>query len=311
MHVISASRRTDIPAFHSNWFMQRVRKGFVEVSSPYCNKLFRVSLHPTDVIAIVFWTKNAGPIIRYLDELINMGFCLTFLYTINNYPSFLEPAVPRQSHTLKVVELISKRLGPSAIRWRYDTVVLCKGLDRDWHLRNFRKLCGCLSPYTTECIFSFCDYYTKTIRNMDRLVKKYRIPEQTECVELSEIMADVASEYGITLSSCAHDFLVSDRIVKAHCIDPIFLASVVDSDEKRDAILNLRSKPTRKECGCFESRDIGAYDTCAHGCAYCYANTDPERALKNIWLISTDNDCLDPTRAALAVPGRDNAPLTD
>jgi hypothetical protein len=305
MHVISASRRTDIPAFHSDWFMHRVRKGFVSVSSPYSNQLFQVSLHPTDVIAIVFWTKNAAPMLPHFDKLSTMGYCFTFLYTINNYPTFLEPLVPEQSHTLRVVESVSQRFGPFSLRWRYDTIVLCEGLDRDWHLRNFRNLCGRLSPYTDECIFSFCDYYKKTTRNMDRLENKHRVPEQAECIELSEMMADIASEYGITLSSCAHDFLVSDKIMKGRCIDPRVLASIVDSDEKLDAVRNLRSRPTRKECGCFESKDIGAYDTCGHGCAYCYANTDIERALRNLSLISPENDCLDPMHACLAPCGKD------
>lgn len=294
MHVISASRRTDIPAFHADWFMNRARSGTVSVMSPFGNQVYTVSMKPNDVIGIVFWTKNAAPIIPYFDELKNLGHCFTFLYTVNNYPTFLEPLVPERSHTLKVVKLISNRFGRSVIRWRYDTIVLCEGLDRGWHLQNFKELCSLLAPHAGECIFSFCDYYKKTIRNMDLRVSNYSIPEKAECVELSEMMADVANEYGITLSSCAHDFLVSGSIKRGRCIDPVFLARVVDSDERLDAVGKLNAAPTRKECGCVESRDIGAYDTCAHGCAYCYANTNLERALRNISLLAPESNCLDP-----------------
>lgn len=299
MHVISASRRTDIPAFHSEWFMNRIRSRLVTVASPFGRRLYKVSLEPKEVIAIVFWTKNAAPILQCLEELTGRGHCFTFLYTINNYPAFLEPGVPELSQTLKVVDIMTKRFGSSIIRWRYDTIVFCKGLDRRWHARNFQELCRHLASHTSECIFSFCDYYKKTVKNMDRVVKNYYIPDQAECKEIAEELAEIASETGISLASCGHDFLVTGSIRKARCIDTEFLAKVVDSVDRLDAIEKLKPAPTRKECACFESRDIGAYDTCVHGCAYCYANTNLELARKNFLLISSDSDCLDPHRSGL------------
>lgn len=298
MHVISASRRTDIPAFHSDWFMQRVQKGFASVASPYCNRLFQVSLNPKDVIAIVFWTKNAAPMLPHFDKLSALGYSIAFLYTINNYPTLVEPLVPEIGHTIGILESIARRYGPSAIRWRYDTIVMSDELDYNWHLSNFRNLCGRLAGYTDECIFSFCDYYKKTMRNMERISIPYREPTQEECVELAEMMADVARNYDITLSSCAHDFLVSGKILKGRCIDPRSLSRIVDSQDKLDALRSLRTRPTRKQCGCYASKDIGAYDTCAHGCVYCYANADLERALRNLSVISPDHDCLDPNRSS-------------
>jgi hypothetical protein len=294
MHVISASRRTDIPAFHVEWFMQRMRAGNVKVNSPFGGGVHDISLDPADVIAIVFWTKDAGPLAPYLDELASMGHCFTFLYSINNYPAFLEPKVPDRGHTLKVAESLVRRFSASVFRWRYDTIVLTDVLDRGWHLQNFRELCRQLSPYTGECIFSFCDYYKKTARNMERRILNYRKPGETECVEMAEEMAEEAKKWGISLASCAHDFLVSNTILKARCIDPVFLADVVDSAERKAALASLKTSPTRKDCGCVASRDIGAYDTCAHGCVYCYANSNPELAARNRALIRPDYPCLDP-----------------
>ncbi len=294
MHVISASRRTDIPAFHAEWFMRRIRAESVRVLSPFGGGVNEVSLAQEDVIAIVFWTKNAAPLWPYLDELTDRGHCFTFLYTINNYPAFLEPRVPDRGHTLKVVELLIRRFSASVFRWRYDTIVLTNVLNRGWHLQNFRKLCRLLSPFTTECIFSFCDYYKKTARNMERRVINEHRPCEVECIEIATEMADVAREWGISLASCAHDFLVSDKISKARCIDPMALARVVNSPERKLALTTLKTSPTRKDCGCAASRDIGAYDTCVHGCVYCYANSNPELSEKNRSLIMPDCPCLDP-----------------
>ena len=297
MHIISASRRTDIPAFHAEWFMNRIRSGFVLVRSPFSSKIFRVSLSQQDVVAIVFWTKDAAPLLPYLDELSDSGHCFTIMYTINNYPAFLEPGVPRRGHTMQVVDTLVKRFSSSVLRWRYDTIVLTERTDRRWHLRNFENLCQALAPYTKECIFSFCDYYRKTVKNMSLSAPDYRVPDQHECIEIAQEMGHIARKWGIELDSCAHDFLVSDLIGKARCIDSDFLAGVVDTTERKAALQALKTVPTRPECGCAESKDIGAYNTCAHGCLYCYANADFGLARHNLSLMDPDDSCLDPRGA--------------
>jgi len=301
MHVVSASRRTDIPAFHPEWFMNRIRDGLVRVRSPFGGAMHEVSLRAEDVIALVFWTKNATPMLPYLEELRDRGHCFTFLYTINNYPSFLEPGAPEPGLTLKTVEKICKIFPDSIFRWRYDTIVLTGTLDRRWHLRNFEKLCRLLAPYSRECVFSFCDYYKKTIRNMELYAPDFVIPEEVQCKELAQEMAEIAARWDICMASCAHDFLVSGPIGKARCIDPQFLSKVVNTDVRKEALATLKIAPTRKECGCAASRDIGAYDTCGHGCVYCYANARPETARKNLALIRPDCACLDPRALAREV----------
>lgn len=264
------------------------------VVSPFGGKRHEVSLHPSDVIAIVFWTKNASPLLRYLDELAEREHCFTFLYTINNYPAALEPRVPDLCHTLKIVQSLTTRFSPSILRWRYDTIVLTDTMDRRWHVKNFDCLCEKLSPYVEDCFFSFCDYYRKTARNMGRVVPDYHRPDEAECRELAEELACIARSRGISLASCAHDFLLSPAITKARCIDPVFLTRVVDSDARRSDLAKLKTTPSRKECGCAASRDVGAYDTCIHGCAYCYANTDPIAAARNLELLEHESFYLDP-----------------
>jgi hypothetical protein len=294
MHVISASRRTDIPAFHAQWFLERVRSGRVGVISPFGRQLFEVSLLPKDVVCLVFWTKNAAPLIPHLQELRQQGHCFTFLYSINNYPAFLEPRVPAAPDSLKAVQALCEKFPGPVFRWRYDTIVLTGSLDRKWHVRNFRGLCELLAPYTKECIFSFCDYYRKTVRNMERRVPDHVKPDEALCRDMAEEMAAVASERGITLTSCAHDFLISGKVAKARCIDPGILGTLADTSERKAAVCELKNVPTRKECGCVASRDIGAYDTCVHGCVYCYANTNAEKAERNMALLTPESYCLDP-----------------
>lgn len=294
MQVISASRRTDIPAFHTEWLMGRIHDRRVQVLAPFGGGIFEVSLDPADVIALVFWTKDAAPLLKRLEELVQLGHCFTFLYSINNYPSFVEPNVPPLTHTMQVVEKLAQRYPACSLRWRYDTIVMTEQLDEQWHVSNFRELCRELAPHARDCIFSFCDYYRKTIRNMERYVHGFRSPDESQSIRLAHQLACIAEDWGIKLKSCAHDFLVSDKILKARCIDPEVLMRVVDSSERRVAVEKLRFAPTRKYCGCAASKDIGAYDTCGHGCVYCYANANPEVARKNLSLIGLDQLCLDP-----------------
>jgi hypothetical protein len=294
MQVISASRRTDIPAFHGKWFMERVCSGRVGVVSPFARKVSEVSLLPEDVICFVFWTKNAAPLMPYLEELRHRGYCFTFLYSINNYPTDLEPRVPAIQDTLKTVQSLCAKFSGPVFRWRYDTIVLTESLNRKWHLRNFQSLCDLLAPYTRECIFSFCDYYRKTVRNMERLAPDHIRPNEALCRDMAEEMASLASKRGITLASCAHDVLVSGAVAKARCIDPEVLGCLADTPLRQQAVRGLKNSPTRKECGCVASKDIGAYDTCLHGCVYCYANTNPERAERNVVGLATESYCLDP-----------------
>lgn len=306
MHVVSASRRTDIPAYHAQWFMNRIRAGSVKVVSPFGGRLFEVSLAREDVLAIVFWTKDAALLLPHLEELRQSGYCFTFLYTVNNYPPFMEPAVPELSHTLRVLEELKKKFPRCSVRWRYDTIVLSGSLSRRWHMQNFRSLSGVMASFTGECIFSFCDYYKKTVKNMAATVPDFQRPEEALCLEMALEMAEIAADHGISFASCAHDYLVSGKISKARCIDPAVLAGVVDTPERAAAAAKLKYSPTRKECGCAESKDIGAYDTCAHGCAYCYANSDQALAKKNLSLIHWDSECLHPRwehyRANAAIP---------
>jgi hypothetical protein len=259
------------------WFMERLRHGWVGVRAPFGGKEFEISLRASDVIAILFWTKNAAPIIPFIRDLEDNEYDFLIHYTVNGYPPEFEPGVPPPAHAIDTIRRVHE-FRPGLLTWRYDTIVLTEYTDPSFHVTNFSRICEKISPYVDTCVFSFCDYYRKTRRNMREKGISFHEPPETQARELAEMLAEIAAVHGVQFASCAHDFLLSDRIAKARCVDPELLFRSVRRPEGRAAIAALKRSPTRKGCGCVESRDIGAYDTCLHGCVYCYANSSPRAA---------------------------------
>ncbi len=296
MHIVSASRRTDIPAFHNKWLLERLKAGYADFRAPFGAGLKRVSLRSEDVICIVFWTKDARPMVPHLEKIYSLGLCCSFLYTVNNYPTIMEPRAPSKSLSTEVMATIRKKFPKAGLRWRYDTIVLTDQLNAQWHINNFSELCRDMENLVDECIFSFCDYYNKTLRNMKSRISGFRAPDLKEKQRLASELANIAEERHIRLLSCGDDQLVDGQISKARCIDVNHLWNVVDSHERRKALRDLRVKATRKGCGCYESVDIGAYNTCGHGCVYCYANADPDKALENLGSMDHSTESLDCVR---------------
>ncbi len=294
MRIISASRRTDIPAFYSEWFMERIRSGYVRIASPFSKKTSIVDLNPDKVIAIVFWTKDATPLVKHLRELKSSGYAMYFLYTVNNYPKELEPHSPDIGHTLRTIERIEELFEKRIIRWRYDPVVITKQFGVEKCLENFDYLCMLMKKHSDECIFSPCDYYKKTIQKMSGKGLEFVRPDMEQVADISSKMAEIANRHGVSLLCCAHDYLARDGVRKARCIDPVFLGNLLDSDRSIDHIMRLKTPRSRPECGCVQSTDIGAYDTCFFRCAYCYAThrgvPDKDSFLESV----KSRDCLDP-----------------
>lgn len=279
MHVISASRRTDIPAFYTEWFMNRVRSGFVRWPNAYGGKPYEASLRPQDVSVIVFWSKNYGPLVSHLEELDAAGYGMCFHYTITGLPRIFEPSVPEVEVSAGIAKTLSERYGSRALLWRYDPILISSITDASYHRSRFKQLASMMAGLTERCYISFPTFYGKVVRNAQLLQQTARVecldPTLDEKVELAQQMADIAASNGIRLQSCCGDYLVADDIEKAHCIDEQLLRQLYPN-----RMTQTKPRPTRKECGCFESKDIGAYDTCIHGCVYCYANASKDAAAK-------------------------------
>lgn len=278
MHVISASRRTDIPAHYSGWFRNRLEAGFAAYRNPFGGQIHRVSLQPEDVIAFLFWTRDATPFLPVLEELVKRGCKAAFQYTITGYGSPLEPGVSPTDRAARAFERLSDKLGPRFVRWRYDPIVLSRRWDRDYHLRRFESLLEQLEGKTDTCHTSFVQFYRKAERRFSRLAREDGeiIDERPdgEKIALARELDSLAASRGVRLVSCCYPLLDDAGIPRGRCVDPAMIREL--RPDLADSALKLR--PTRKGCGCAESRDIGAYDTCPASCLYCYATGNPEKA---------------------------------
>jgi len=267
--IVSASYRTDVPAFYGAWFLGRLRSGLCRVANPYGGPDYHVSLTPEAVDGFVFWTRNAKPFLPALAETAARGFAFLVQYTITGYPRALEPSVVRPDEAVALVEQLARRYGRRAVVWRYDPVFLTSLTPPDWHLRRFAELASMLRGATDEVVLSFAHIYAKTRTNSDRAARRHGFtwsdPDpETKSALLGELAA-VAREHGLRPTLCSQPELLTDAIEPAACIDAARLSDLAGRPIK------ARAKGNRPGCLCAESRDIGAYHTCPQGCVYCYA----------------------------------------
>jgi hypothetical protein len=271
-HVISVSRRTDIPAFYPDWLVNRLKAGRVFVRHPFVKKVLRVSLRPEDVSALVFWSKNYSPLLSRLGAIEKTTRNLFFHFTITANRE-LEFHTPDHRDATRDYLFIAGRYSPEQIIWRFDPITITDKLSFEVHEERFVRCAELLKGRARKCIISFVHPYKKVLTNL----KKYTDHSLIELSEeqkraYAERLAERAGTYGIRLYACCNDHLVSGIIQKASCIDGRSLSGLFTSP------IDTRKAGTRKECACTKSVDIGAYDTCAHGCVYCYANADKDRA---------------------------------
>jgi len=261
-----------VPAFYGRWFMERVREGFAGVVHPFGGKRYLVSLRPEDVTCFVFWSKDFTPFVEHLETLDGLGYRFYFNYTVTGVPPVFESDVDKAA-ALRTLEHLSRRYSPAHVNWRFDPIVLSSVCDGDFYLSEFARLARHLEGLVERCYFSFVMPYRKVDRNFNELEQAEGIhmsPSGEACrVELANRLAAIAQSHGIRMYSCCGESLVGDQIEKAHCIDGALIERLFYPQG-----LVWSEKATRPGCGCTESIDIGAYDTCPHGCVYCYANAN-------------------------------------
>ncbi len=281
MKVVSVSRRTDIPAFYPEWFMNRVRSGYACSRNPFNPKqISTVSLQADKVAALVFWTKDPRPLLPHLDELERRGLRFLFHITLTGLPCALEPEVPESGLIVKAMRRLAGRLGARRVIWRFDPVVLGEGM-APWQVEErFVRLADALQGAVPEVRVSFLRQYRQVARRLKGEMgiadldteANGAIPEAV--AETAALLGAAARRRGLAISSCAERFdLRPFGIMPGRCIDAGLLEEIFGLH------LDPRKDPgQRPECGCIRSIDIGMYGTCRHGCVYCYAATD--RALR-------------------------------
>ncbi len=273
--IVSASYRTDIPAFYGDWFMKRLAAGHALVANPYGGKPYRVSLAAGEVDGFVFWTRNIGPLHDRLAEIAAIApFMVQF--TITGYPRALEPGVIETETAIAQIRALSDSFGPRAVVWRYDPIVESSLTPPAWHRENFTRLAGALRGYVDEVTISFAQVYAKTSRNMDVAARDHGFawgdPQGRDKRALAGALAEIAGSHGMRLTVCSQPEHTVDGAAPAQCIDAGRLSDLVDR------AIKARVKGNRPGCLCSESRDIGAYDSCPQGCAYCYAVSSRDKA---------------------------------
>ncbi len=274
--IISASRRCDLPAFQGEWFLQCVKDGFVEVRNPFSQRIQAVSLRPEEVSAIVFWSKNFAPFLPVLEQIAPLYQSrFLFHFTINGYSgaakTLLEPNIPEHGHVLGTARYLSREFGADKVLWRFDPIVFSNLTPAEERLDAFHKLTEQLAGLTNRCYVSFVDIYGKVRRQFHKLEVRGQIrfdqPEREQQIDFLENLKSLAIAAGIRLFTCCEDEIgQAAGISKGHCIDTELLRQLFPEEEFPQKI-----HPTRKQCGCHLSSDIGAYHICKHTCAYCYA----------------------------------------
>ena len=282
--IISASRRTDIPAFYAPWFMNRIRAGYCTVPNPFNrSQVSRISLRPEDVDVIVFWTRNPRPLLPALDELDGRGYRYYFQFTLLDNPRALDPKSPQVDAAIATFRALAERIGPARVIWRYDPIVLSSATGADFHLERYARIAAALRGYTTRSVVSVMDMYRKIEKRLAALAAQGialagQPADQTPgFARLMTGLAALAAEHGMEIQSCTEEIdLTGYGIAPGKCIDDAYIARVFGLQ------LDLKKDPSqRAACGCVASRDIGMYDSCLFGCAYCYATSSFARAAGN------------------------------
>ena len=264
--ILSVSRRTDIPNYYSDWFINRIREGFLYVRNPMnAHQISRIDLSPELIDCIVFWTKNPVNMMDKLGELKDYQYY--FQVTLSGYGKDVEPGLPDKNEVLiPAFKELSKKIGKNKVIWRYDPILINSKYTKEYHYRAFRKIADELQNYTERVVISFVDLYVKTQRNTETLGIK-NISED-EMREIAAELAIIAKDHGLKIESCAEAIdLEGVGITHGHCIDKELIENVIGCKLKGG-----KDKNQRPECGCFESIEVGTYNTCRNGCRYCYAN---------------------------------------
>ena len=265
--IIQTGNRTDIPAFYAEWFANRLREGYVLVRNPFNpQSVTRYVLDPSVVDLIVFCTKNPQPLLQYLPLL--EPYHQYWFVTITPYGKDLEPNVPDKAAVMETFRRLSSAVGADCMCWRYDPILLNEIWTAERHIEAFRSMCRTLSGATRTVVISFIDLYEKVKRSFP---EARTVPWETQLM-LTEAFVSIGKEYDMTIKPCGESPALA--AAGADCSGCMTLKTF---ETAVGAHMILPPNPNnRRECACYITGDIGAYNSCGHLCRYCYANADRE-----------------------------------
>ncbi len=284
--ILSVSRRTDIPNYYSDWFFNRIKAGFLYVRNPMNpHQISRINISPEVVDCIVFWTKNPANMLDKLELLRDYQYY--FQFTLTGYGKDIEPGLPdKRTELIPIFRELSERIGKEKVIWRYDPIFLNDRYTMEYHLKAFEEIAASLAGFTEKVIISFIDIYAKMERKAKGL--GIRALTENEMREMAVQMARIASKYHLAIESCAeHIDLSKEGIAHGHCIDRELIERIVGCK-----LTGGKDKNQRAACGCFESIEVGNYNTCLNGCMYCYANFSEEKVRGNLAVYDKEAEML-------------------
>ena len=267
--IINTGQRTDIPAFYSRWFYNRIREGYVCVRNPYFEtKVTRYRLNPDVVDLLCFCTKNPAPMLDRLQEL--SAYRQFWFVTITPYRRDIEPHVLEADAVIRSFQRLSEMVSPRCVGWRYDPILITDQYSVDFHIRAFRRMCGMLQGYTHQVVISFLDLYEKTKRNFPEA----REVTQSERLEIGKAFSEIGASFHMKMRTCLEgEDLESFGYDCSGCMTKQVLEQAIGEEF---CIPSSAAPQARPGCSCLIGNDIGAYNSCGHGCRYCYANQDME-----------------------------------
>lgn len=292
--ILSVSRATDIPAFYSKWFINRLDAGSALWVNPF-NRNQRQKVFFDKTRAIVFWTKNPKPLMNHLSSIDDKIPNYYFQYTLNDYEKEgLEPGLAPLGDRISVFKELSDRIGKEKVIWRFDPLILSDELTIDELLRRIENIAKELHEYTAKLVISFVDItaYKKVERNLGKQSIKFREFDENQMVNFMDKLVVQLEPYELEIATCGEK-IEHNRITHNRCIDGDLMVRLFHEDTElmeylgyeigqkdlfgttsliRKKQKKLKDPGQRESCGCIKSKDIGSYDTCMHLCTYCYAN---------------------------------------
>lgn len=271
--ILSASRRTDIPALYTEWLVRRLRAGYCEVQNPLNpRQVTRISLLPQDVDTVVFWTRSPRAMLSRLPELDSRDLHYYFQFTVCGYGAPIDGKSPSVATAVDTFRRLASRIGPGKVIWRYDPIVFSETTGVDFHLRNFEAICNALKGFTLRCVVSIWDEYRKLAKRLAALSGQgihFRQPQGEELDRLMPRLAQICAANGLEIASCAEDLdLAPYGVKRGKCVDDDLIHRLFGI-----AVCHRKDSGQRPACGCVQSRDLGVYNSCLFGCVYCYATS--------------------------------------
>ena len=271
--ILNTGNRTDIPAYYSKWFMNRIHEGFVMVRNPYVyNQITRYELDPENIEVIIFCSKNPEPLLRYIDEL--KQYRMFWFVTITPYDKDIEPNVPDKNRVIDSFRKLSEKVGHRCMSWRYDPVFISDKYSMEYHFKAFEKMAKELDGYTDQVVISYIDLYEKTKKNFPEAREVGAI----EQIKMTKHFVKVAGEHHMKVRLC-HE---SEELSAYGADASGCLSKQVLEEALGEKLITRRRPEARQGCACLLNNDIGAYNSCGHLCRYCYANYDKKLVEQNM-----------------------------